>query len=190
VEKAHPDVFNIFLQLLDDGRLTDGQGRTVDFKNTVVIMTSNIGSEFIAEEAGAGQWPRVLEALKSRFRPEFLNRVDDTVVFQALTEEDIRRIVGIQVGLLAARLAERKLGLTVSSEAEAFLARAGYDPVYGARPLKRVLQTFLMDPLALGLLSGEILEGRDLRVDLNARGDGLGFRPAGDERAAGLKPLD
>jgi ATP-dependent Clp protease ATP-binding subunit ClpB len=183
VEKAHPEVFNVFLQLLDDGRLTDGQGRTVDFKNTVVIMTSNIGSEFIAQDPSPDQWPRVLEALKRHFRPEFLNRIDDTVIFQPLTEEDIRRIVVIQVGLLAARLAERKLGLILSPEAEAFLARAGYDPVYGARPLKRALQTFLMDPLALGLLNGEILEGRDLSVELNARGDGLLFRPAVDERA-------
>jgi len=181
VEKAHPEVFNVFLQLLDDGRLTDGQGRTVDFKNTVVVMTSNIGSEFIADGAGEDPWPRVLEALKGRFRPEFLNRIDDTVIFQTLTEADIRRIVSIQVGLLAARLAERKLTLTLSPEAEAFLARAGYDPVYGARPLKRVLQTELMDPLALGLLNGEIVEGQRLVVDVNDLGDGLVFRPAGGE---------
>ena len=182
-EKAHPEIFNVFLQLLDDGRLTDGQGRTVDFKNTVVIMTSNIGSEFMADGAGETPWARVMEAVKGHFRPEFLNRIDDTVSFQALTEEDIRRIVAIQVGGLAARLAERKLILTLSEEAEAFLARAGYDPVYGARPLKRALQASLMDPLALGLLNGEICDGQHLRVEPDVRGEGLVFRPAGGHEA-------
>ncbi|MDR3039075.1 MAG: AAA family ATPase, partial [Candidatus Adiutrix sp.] len=181
VEKAHPDVFNVFLQLLDDGRLTDGQGRTVDFKNTVVIMTSNIGSEFIIDEAGrdpATMRERIEGALKSRFRPEFLNRIDDTVIFRALTEQDIERIVTLQTAILAERLAERKLTLVLSAAAAAFLARTGFDPVYGARPLKRVLQTELMDPLAMGLLNGEILDGQTLAVQLNDRGDGLVFRAA------------
>ena len=187
IEKAHAEVFNVFLQLLDDGRLTDGHGRTVDFKNTVVIMTSNLGSEFIADEAGRDRETMrelVMGALKSRFRPEFLNRVDDAVIFQALGENDIERIVAIQVGLLAARLAERKLTLTLSAAAAAFLARVGFDPVYGARPLKRALQTELMDPLALGLLNGDISDGQRLAVDLNLRGDGLIFR--GETEAPGV----
>jgi ATP-dependent Clp protease ATP-binding subunit ClpB len=178
IEKAHPEVFNILLQLLDDGRLTDGQGRTVDFKNTVVIMTSNIGSQFIVDaesRAPEVRRDRVMEALRGHFRPEFLNRIDDIVIFQALDARGIERIVEIQVGLLAGRLAERKLRLHLSPEAVALLARAGFDPVYGARPLKRAIQTQLMDPLALGLLSGRIMDGQSLEVIVNQAGDGLTF---------------
>ncbi|UQZ89022.1 ATP-dependent chaperone ClpB [Deltaproteobacteria bacterium Smac51] len=178
VEKAHPEVFNILLQLLDDGRLTDGQGRTVDFKNTVVIMTSNIGSQFIVDDEGRNpevMRDRVMGALRSHFRPEFLNRVDDIVIFHSLTEKEIESIVRIQVAILAGRLAERKLTMNLSPEAISFLARAGFDSVYGARPLKRAIQTQLMDPLAMGLLSGEIIDGQHLEVIVNAAGDGLTF---------------
>ncbi len=178
VEKAHPEVFNTLLQLLDDGRLTDGQGRTVDFKNTVIIMTSNIGSQFIVDDEGRSpevMRDRVMGALRSHFRPEFLNRVDDIVIFHSLSENDIERIVQIQVAILAARLAERKLTLHLSPEATSFLAKSGFDNVYGARPLKRAIQTQLMDPLAMGILNGTILDGQHLSVILNAAGDGLTF---------------
>ncbi|MDR1046070.1 MAG: ATP-dependent chaperone ClpB, partial [Candidatus Adiutrix sp.] len=178
VEKAHPEVFNTLLQLLDDGRLTDGQGRTVDFKNTVVIMTSNIGSQYIADDEGRSpevMKDRVMDALRGHFRPEFLNRVDDIVIFQALGEKEIERIVQIQVGILAKRLAERELTLSLSPEAVTFLARSGFDSVYGARPLKRAIQTQLMDPLAMGLLSGEIIGGQHLEVTVDAQGRGLTF---------------
>ncbi len=178
VEKAHPEVFNTLLQLLDDGRLTDGQGRTVDFKNTVIIMTSNIGSQFIVDDEGRSpevMRDRVMGALRSHFRPEFLNRVDDIVIFHSLSENDIERIVQIQVAILAARLAERKLTLHLSPEATSFLAKSGFDNVYGARPLKRAIQIQLMDPLAMGILNGTILDGQHLSVILNAAGDGLTF---------------
>ncbi len=196
VEKAHPEVFNTLLQLLDDGRLTDGQGRTVDFKNTVIIMTSNIGSQYIVDEEGRDpeiMRARVMEALRGHFRPEFLNRVDDIVIFHALGEPEIERIVQIQVNILAARLAERKLTLHLSPEAVAFLARAGFDSVYGARPLKRAIQTQLMDPLAMGLLSGQITDGQRLEVAVSADGSGLAFDRAGEARpeeggAASSKP--
>jgi ATP-dependent Clp protease ATP-binding subunit ClpB len=186
VEKAHPEVFNVLLQLLDDGRLTDGQGRTVDFKNTVVIMTSNIGSQFIVDDEGRNpevMRDRVMGALRGHFRPEFLNRVDDTVIFHALTEKEIENIVKIQVAILAARLAERKLTLALSPEAITFLAKIGFDPVYGARPLKRAIQTQLMDPLAMGILSGEIVDGQHLEVVLNAAGNGLTFAPGENPEA-------
>jgi ATP-dependent Clp protease ATP-binding subunit ClpB len=180
IEKAHPEVFNALLQILDDGRLTDGQGRTVDFKNTVVIMTSNIGSQLIVEAAdgGSGQIPgqvaaKVLEALRAHFRPEFLNRLDDLVIFNSLSKEDLKKIVRLQVEILAARLKERKLALELTEAAIDFLVRVGYDPVYGARPLKRAIQAELMDQLALRLLSGEILDGQLVRVDVRPDGEGL-----------------
>lgn len=178
VEKAHPDVFNTLLQLLDDGRLTDGQGRTVDFKNTAIIMTSNIGSQYIIDAEGRNpetMSQRVLEALRDHFRPEFLNRVDDIVIFNSLSEENIESIVKLQLEILATRLADRKLSLHLTPEAVSFLAKAGFDTVYGARPLKRAIQTQLMDPLALGILSGEILDGRHLEVRVNRAGTGLTF---------------
>ncbi|MGL4209471.1 MAG: AAA family ATPase, partial [Candidatus Adiutrix sp.] len=178
VEKAHPEVFNTLLQLLDDGRLTDGQGRTVDFKNTVVIMTSNIGSQYILGAESRQHevmQKKVMEALRQHFRPEFLNRVDDIVIFHSLGAKEIGEIVKIQVAILAARLAMRKLTITLSPEAIDFLAQSGFDPVYGARPLKRAIQTQLMDPLAMGLLSGTIQEGQHLEVIVNQIGDGLTF---------------
>jgi ATP-dependent Clp protease ATP-binding subunit ClpB len=160
IEKAHHDVFNVLLQVLDDGRITDGQGRTVDFKNTVIIMTSNIGSQYILDDANAEQREaRVLEALRGHFRPEFLNRIDETIIFDRLNEEDLKRIVEIQVERLIQRLAAKKLTLVLTDAAKAHLAREGYDPVYGARPLKRVIQRDLLDPLSLEILSGKFLEG-------------------------------
>jgi ATP-dependent Clp protease ATP-binding subunit ClpB len=173
IEKAHPDVFNVLLQLLDDGRLTDGQGRTVDFRNTVVIMTSNIGSHFIQEMAltdPEGMKRRVMEAVQAHFRPEFLNRVDEIIIFQSLSVEQIKQIVEIQLGLLRKRLAERKLTLTLTDKAKEALALAGYDPVYGARPLKRAIQRQLADPLAQKLLAGEFREGDHILVDANPEG--------------------
>ncbi|MDR0354533.1 MAG: ATP-dependent chaperone ClpB [Deltaproteobacteria bacterium] len=186
IEKAHPDVFNALLQILDDGRLTDGQGRTVDFKNTVVVMTSNIGSEHVIDESQSPEMvaKKVMTALKGHFRPEFLNRIDDLVIFKSLSLENLEKIVDIQVKLLARRLAERKLTLTLTPRATSFLVREGHDPVYGARPLKRAIQNHLMDPLSMKLLSGEILDGQSLTVDLAEDGESLTFKiSAGDFKA-------
>jgi len=175
VEKAHPEVFNALLQILDDGRLTDGHGRTVDFKNTIVIMTSNIGSQYIAEAVNEAQMrERVMEALRLHFRPEFLNRVDDILIFHRLTLEQLHKIVDIQTARLAKLLAERQLGLELTQGAKDFLAEAGYDPVYGARPLKRAIQRHLQDKLAPLLLSGEFKEGDTIVVDRDK--EGLTFR--------------
>jgi ATP-dependent Clp protease ATP-binding subunit ClpB len=168
IEKAHADVFNVLLQVLDDGRLTDGQGRTVDFRNTIVIMTSNIGSQFI-NQPGLSQdeiRARVTEALGASFRPEFLNRVDETIIFHALSREQIGRIVEIQLRSLRKRLAERKMTLELTEPARQFLAAEGYDPVYGARPLKRAIQRRLLDPLAQQLLAGEVRDGDQLLADV------------------------
>ena len=177
IEKAHPDVFNALLQILDDGRLTDGQGRTVDFKNTIIIMTSNIGSQFIQEMTGDENRERmeqeVMAALRSQFKPEFLNRVDNVVIFHALSRDNIRHIVLIQIQRLNKLLAERELKITLSDAAADLLARAGYDPVYGARPLKRALQTMVQDRLAVKLLEGEFNPGDTIEVD--AAGDELVF---------------
>ncbi|NLV41360.1 MAG: ATP-dependent chaperone ClpB [Candidatus Hydrogenedentes bacterium] len=176
IEKAHPDVFNVLLQLLDDGRLTDNQGRTVDFRNTVVIMTSNLGSEAFGEGASdlvsAGDLVRAV--LHRHFRPEFLNRIDDIVVFHPLTPADIRRIVDVQMARVAKRLAERELTLELTPEAGDLLAAQGYDPVYGARPLKRAIQRLLLDPLAREILTGTIPDGAKVRVERD--GDALRFR--------------
>src|SRR5579859_3053776 len=177
IEKAHPEVFNVLLQLLDDGRLTDGQGRTVDFKNTVIIMTSNLGSELWAgasQDGGARE--AVMEALRQHFRPEFLNRIDEIVVFHSLTMEDLKRIVDIQLARVRRLLAERRLSLDISDAAKEFLAREGWDPTYGARPLKRAIQRQLQDPLALRILQGEFQEGQTIRVDFD--GHQLTFAPA------------
>ena len=167
IEKAHPDVFNILLQILDDGRLTDGHGRTVDFKNTIAIMTSNVGSQWIQDPglAEEDRRERTLEALRHTFKPEFLNRIDDTIIFRALTMEDIERIIEIQLGLIRKRLEERKLSLELTENAKQYIARAGYSPVYGARPLKRVLQKQILDPLALNLLDGTFAEGDHITID-------------------------
>jgi ATP-dependent Clp protease ATP-binding subunit ClpB len=178
IEKAHHDVFNVLLQLLDDGRLTDGQGRTVDFKNTVVIMTSNIGSQVISGYSGAhaAMRERVLEALREHFRPEFLNRVDEIVVFHALDRSHVRKIVDIQLARLQKRLADRNLTLEFSDRAKDHLAERGYDPVYGARPLKRVIQNEVETPLARKLIAGNLPDGTRLAVDLGADG-ALTFTP-------------
>jgi ATP-dependent Clp protease ATP-binding subunit ClpB len=172
IEKAHPDVFNVLLQLLEDGRLTDGQGRTVDFRNCVVIMTSNIGSHLIAEvphDASAEQWARVRDAvmseLRANFRPEFLNRVDDVILFSRLDKQQLREIVSIQLRGLRDRLAARKLTLDVTDAAIDLLAEEGYDPTYGARPLKRVIQRRLRDPIAMAILEGRFGDGDTVEVD-------------------------
>ncbi len=169
IEKAHPEVFNTLLQLLDDGRLTDGHGRTVDFKNTVVIMTSNVGTEFLdGRDATTDEQQRdlVLTALRQHFRPEFLNRVDEIIIFHGLTKEHLMEIVDIQVRRLQALLADRQLDIELTDAAKVYLAEEGYDPAYGARPLKRVIQRQVQDPLALGLLRGDFGEGDRVRVDL------------------------
>ncbi len=175
IEKAHPEVFNVLLQLLDDGRLTDGQGRTVGFRNVVVIMTSNLGGELWADASTPDKVTedQVRELLTRHFRPEFLNRVDEVVVFHRLTKDDLARIVGIQLGRLTRRTGEAGYPLEVSPAAREHLARVGYDPVYGARPLKRVIQRELQDPLALQLLQGKFRPGETIRVD--AAEDGLTF---------------
>ncbi|MEO5657665.1 MAG: ATP-dependent chaperone ClpB [Nitrospiria bacterium] len=175
IEKAHPDVFNILLQLLDDGRLTDGQGRTVDFKNTVVIMTSNAGSQYLHDPAHDETEMReqVLAALRTQFRPEFLNRVDDIIIFHALKADQLHRIVDIQFAGIATRLAQRHVRIELTEAAKASLAAEGYDPVYGARPLKRVIQRDVLNPLSLKLLQGEFRDGDVIRVD--AREGGLTF---------------
>jgi ATP-dependent Clp protease ATP-binding subunit ClpB len=171
IEKAHPDVFNILLQVMDDGRLTDGQGRTVDFKNSVLIMTSNVGGQFLAESSSKeAARHQVVEALQARFRPEFLNRVDETLIFHKLGEEHIAKIVDIQLDQLRKRLAERNMTLSLSDKARAYLAREGYDPAYGARPLKRLIQKQIVDPLAKQLLAGEFKEADALEADLDPRG--------------------
>jgi ATP-dependent Clp protease ATP-binding subunit ClpB len=174
IEKAHHEVFNVLLQVLDDGRITDGQGRTVDFKNVVIIMTSNIGSQFITEEESSKNRSRlVLDALRAHFRPEFLNRVDDIIIFDRLTEDDLKRIVEIQLARLTKRLEQQKITLELSDEAKALIAREGYDPVYGARPLKRVIQKQILDPLSLDILDGKFHDGQVIKVDTAI--DGLTF---------------
>ena len=179
IEKAHPDVFNVLLQILDDGRMTDGHGRTVDFKNTIVILTSNVGSPWI-QELGSRDRPemerRVMEALRATFKPEFLNRIDEIIFFHNLSPEQIAAIVDIQVERLRKRLAERKIDLRLSASAKALLARLGYDPVYGARPLKRTIQQRIENPLALEILKGRFPEGSALVAD--AESDTIVFRTA------------
>jgi len=176
IEKAHAEVFNVFLQILDDGRLTDGQGRTVDFKNAVIIMTSNLGSQWI-QQFGASDYDRmqaeVMETLRQGFKPEFLNRVDEIVIYHALPLESIKDIVSIQLQALTRRLEEKNLGLEVTEQAREYLAREGYDPAYGARPLKRALQRKIQDPLALMLLENKFLPGDLVKVDLSPAGDSL-----------------
>jgi ATP-dependent Clp protease ATP-binding subunit ClpB len=179
IEKAHPDVFNILLQILDDGRLTDGKGRTVDFRNTVIIMTSNIGSQWISEASGdlESVLPQVMEELRHTFRPEFLNRVDDVIVFRSLTPELIEGIVHLQIVALDKILAQKDLKLDVRPAAIKMLAKDGYDPVYGARPLKRLIQKKIQDRLAMMLLSGKILPGGTVRIDLDKKSNELTFAP-------------
>jgi ATP-dependent Clp protease ATP-binding subunit ClpB len=177
IEKAHTDVFNVLLQLLDDGRLTDGQGRTVDFRNVVVIMTSNMGSHLFREyERSEKLRPLLMQELRNTLRPEFLNRIDEVVIFQPLGHQEITRIVDIQLALLRRRLEDRRIHLEVSEEAKALLAREGYDPTFGARPLKRTIQRLVQDPLALKLLEREFVEGDTVTVDVE--GDHIVFRKA------------
>jgi ATP-dependent Clp protease ATP-binding subunit ClpB len=167
IEKAHHDVFNVLLQVLDDGRITDGQGRTVDFKNAVIIMTSNIGSQYITdEESPQKRNALVMDALRSHFRPEFLNRVDDIIIFDRLKDEDLKKIVEIQLSRLTKRLEQQKIRLELSDSAKASIAHEGYDPVYGARPLKRAIQKLILDPLSLDILEGKFHEGQTIRADL------------------------
>jgi ATP-dependent Clp protease ATP-binding subunit ClpB len=174
VEKAHPDVFNVLLQVLDDGRLTDGQGRTVDFKNTLIILTSNLGAEHLANqpegEDSEAVRPQVMEAVRARFRPEFLNRLDEIILFHRLTRANMDKIVDIQMARLARLLADRKIAIELDDKARRWLADAGYDPVYGARPLKRVIQKELQDPLADLILAGKVKDGETLEISAGAHG--------------------
>jgi ATP-dependent Clp protease ATP-binding subunit ClpB len=195
IEKAHPDVFNVLLQLLDDGRLTDGQGRVVDFRNTLAIMTSNLGSHRIAglpEDADgamlAGMRRAVLDEVRNHFRPEFLNRVDELILFSRLDRGQLRQIVGIQLRALHERLAARKLQLDVTDAAMDLLASEGYDPVYGARPLKRLIQRRLQDPIAMAILEGRFREGETITVD--ADGANLVIGGGGGATAADGEVID
>ena len=184
IEKAHPDVFNLLLQVMDDGRLTDGHGRTVDFRNTVIIMTSNAGTETLSETnvgyvvGGAGkmedQSKKVLAALRKVFRPEFLNRVDEIIVFRALEKDQIRQIVDIQIERISERLAGQRIHLRLTDAAKEFLVEKGYDPAFGARPLKRAIQSHLLNPISKKLLAGEIYGGI-VEVDAEPEGEGLTF---------------
>jgi len=179
IEKAHPEVFNALLQILEDGRMTDGQGRTVDFKNTVIIMTSNLGSQYIQDLANGNRKDlesRVMAALRDAFKPEFLNRIDEIIIFNSLGREQIKSIVEIQLRRLRQNLAARKMALEITDAAKALLADKGYDPVYGARPLKRTIQRLIQDPLAIKILEGEFKEGDGVKVDANR--DSLAFSHA------------
>jgi ATP-dependent Clp protease ATP-binding subunit ClpB len=175
VEKAHPDVFNVLLQVLDDGRLTDGQGRTVDFRNTLIIMTSNLGSEFLAGQSDGDDVemvrPLVMDAVRRHFRPEFLNRIDEIILFRRLGREQMDTIVQIQLARVEKLLADRRMALNLDAAAIHWLAERGYDPVYGARPLKRVIQKDLVDPIARKLLAGDLADGSLIEVTVG--GDGL-----------------
>ncbi len=178
VEKAHPDVFNILLQVLDDGRLTDGQGRTVDFRNVILIMTSNLGSQFLADPALNAETKNeaVMGVVRQAFKPEFLNRLDDIVMFTPLSQDDLTHIVGIQLARVGARLTDRRITLAVTDAAKAWLAATGFDPVYGARPLKRLIQTTIEDALARRMLAGELHDGDTVTFDVDADGSGLVVR--------------
>jgi ATP-dependent Clp protease ATP-binding subunit ClpB len=175
VEKAHTDVFNILLQVLDDGRLTDGQGRIVNFKNTIIILTSNLGSEALSVNESSGDIPpkvrdQVMQVVRQTFRPEFLNRLDDIIIFNRLDRDDMKTIVRIQLKTLEKRLMDRKITLHFEEDALQWLAEAGYDPVYGARPLKRVIQRQVQDPLSLKILSGDVTEGSEVVVTVGMDG--------------------
>jgi ATP-dependent Clp protease ATP-binding subunit ClpB len=175
IEKAHRDVFNVLLQILDDGRLTDGQGRTVDFRNSVIILTSNLGSQHIAGGDHEQEEKRVREAIRAELRPELLNRIDEIVVFHSLGRAELARIVEIQLGRLSRLLEEKQLRLELTERAKQAVGRAGYDPVYGARPLKRALQRMVLDPLAMKVLQGDFKPGDTVRVDASASDDVLSF---------------
>ena len=175
VEKAHPEVFDVLLQVLDDGRLTDGQGRTVDFRNTILILTSNLGSHVLVDRDLSWEQKQdaVNELVRQSFKPEFVNRLDDIVIFSPLTEGDLGQIVSLYVDRLERRLGERRLQLAVTPDARAWLAERGYDPLYGARPLRRLMQHEIDDKLARALLGGDIRDGDTVRVDLQSDGNGL-----------------
>jgi ATP-dependent Clp protease ATP-binding subunit ClpB len=178
VEKAHPDVFHILLQILEDGRLTDGKGRTVDFRNAVVVLTSNIGSQWIQELSGKGEEvvrDKVMEELRREFRPEFLNRVDEIVMFRSLGREELAKIILIMLRELNERLADRKISVTLTDVARERLAEIGFDPTYGARPLRRAIQKHIQDPLALRILKGDFREGESILVDADENA-GFSFR--------------
>ena len=181
IEKAHPDVFNVLLQVLDDGRLTDGQGRTVDFRNVLIVMTSNLGAELLVMqkegEDSAAVHSEVMQIVRGHFRPEFLNRVDEIILFHRLRREDMGAIVDIQFGRLAKLLEDRKITLELDPEARSWLASKGYDPAYGARPLKRTIQKNVQDPLAELILSGEIHDGERIVISANKNGLLIGGRP-------------
>jgi ATP-dependent Clp protease ATP-binding subunit ClpB len=176
VEKAHPEVFDILLQVLDDGRLTDGQGRTVDFRNTVLILTSNLGSQFLVDPLLDSEARResVMTAVRQAFKPEFLNRLDEIVVFDALGKDELAHIVDLQLKAFDQRLAARRIGVEVTDRARAWLTDHGYDPAYGARPLRRLVQTAIGDPLARMLIAGQVLDGQHVVVD--TEGEGLALR--------------
>jgi ATP-dependent Clp protease ATP-binding subunit ClpB len=179
VEKAHPEVFDILLQVLDDGRLTDGQGRTVDFRNTILVLTSNLGSTFLVDPSLDADAKRdaVMSVVRSSFKPEFLNRLDDVVLFDALTMAELEHIVDLQVAALGRRLAQRRVTLDVTPAAREWLAVSGYDPAYGARPLRRLVQTAIGDPLARMLIAGEIKDGGAVHVDVTPERDALTLTP-------------
>ena len=184
IEKAHPEVFDLLLQVLDEGRLTDSKGHTVDFKNTIIIMTSNLGSHLISERIATGftedseRWGRVfgelkqelLKLLQQSIRPEFLNRVDEVIVFKPLTRDDIRQVVSLQLTRVEKMLENKGIRLEISGEAKDWIAKLGYDPIYGARPLKRVIQKHITNPLAEKLLAGEFAEGDTVEIDLDREG--------------------
>jgi len=191
VEKAHPDVFNVLLQVLDDGQLTDSHGRTVDFKQTLIVLTSNLGSQALSmlPEGSDGSEARaqVMEAVRAHFRPEFLNRLDETIIFDRLKRADMDGIVTIQLARLTKRLEGRKITLDLDAAARTWLADKGYDPVYGARPLKRVIQRYLQDPLAQRLLAGDIPDGAIVPVTAGPEGLVIAGVVASDEDAPRLK---
>ncbi len=175
VEKAHPETFDILLQVLDDGRLTDGQGRTVDFRNVILVMTSNLGSQYLIDPTLDPEARRnaVMAAVRGAFKPEFLNRLDEVVVFDPLSRDELAHIVDLQVRALSTRLHDRRITLEVSADAKEWLAATGYDPAFGARPLRRLVQKEVGDRLATALLAGRVRDGDTVRVDLDAAGDAL-----------------
>ena len=192
IEKAHPDVFNVLLQVLDDGRLTDGQGRTVDFRNVLIVMTSNLGSEYLVNlregEDTKTVEKEVMGVVRGHFRPEFLNRVDEIILFHRLRREDMSEIVDIQLRRLNRLLEDRKIGLSLDPKARQWLADKGYDPAYGARPLKRVIQKWVQDPLAQMLLAGEIGDGSTIKLGAAHGRLTINGKEVGDEAADSSQP--
>ena len=186
VEKAHPEVFDVLLQVMDDGRLTDGQGRTVDFKNVILILTSNLGSPILIDPtlSTAQKREQVQVLVRQAFKPEFINRLDDIVIFEALTEDDLAQIVELAVDALQRRLKDRRLALAVTPDARAWLAERGYDPIFGARPLRRLIQSEIQNRLAMALLSGGVRDGDVVRVDVDAAGSGLVLTSEGPAAAS------